>query len=225
VQKISITKRRADIGGSIVNRTQMHGKKEKVPAVSIPILGIILTEDEFGALLQDASAYNCFFTDERSKVWEPRFPGVEPIVVGDKFEGAKVTITLEDAEEPLVLKPATVGGIVITCVGAQPTMKCMVSGVPDVHLQTLTFLNKRCTVSILNGSLADRDDRQKELKLDGDGPTVEPPETAEEADGDPTTLADTKRDEEEGMSGLGRQIVNSERKAQAKKKRAARASK
>lgn len=217
MQKLSITKRAGNIGGSIVNRTQMHGKKEKVPAISLPVLGIILTEDEFCAIMQDPSAYSCYFTNERSRVWEPRFPGIEPITLSDKFEGARATIKIEDAEDPLVLKPATIGGIVIVCMGAQPIMKCMVSGVPDVHLQTLTFLNKRCTVSILNGALADRDEKQKDLPLDGGGPKVE----AADEDEDGPTGAQVDQDEADATaSAMGQQIGNSDRKAAAKKKRA-----
>jgi hypothetical protein len=216
MQKLQITKRGgATVGGSIVNRTQMHGKKEKVPAVSIPVSGIILNDEEFNTLMQDPHAMEAFFTDERSQVMEPRFPGL-PIEPPAKFENAKATITVEDADEPLVLKPATIGSIVITPVGGQPIMKCMISGVPDVHLQTLTLLNKRCTISILNGSLADRDDKQKDLPLDGGGPNVAP---AEEGEGevDPVTLADAKADEQAATeSVIGRQI----RAAETKKKRA-----
>jgi hypothetical protein len=200
----------------------MHGKKEKVPAISLPVLGIILTEDEFCAIMQDPSAYSCYFTNERSRVWEPRFPGIEPITLSDKFEGARATIKIEDSVEPLVLKPATIGGIVIVCMGAQPIMKCMVSGVPDVHLQTLTFLNKRCTVSILNGAL-DRSENQNDLVLEGGGPTIHPPENDDD-DGDGPTGAQVDQDEAEATaSAMGRQIGNSDLKAAAKKKRAAKA--
>lgn len=217
MQKLSITKRIGDIGGQIVNRTQMHGKKEKVPAISVPVLGIVLTEDEFCAIMQDPEAYQCFFTNARSKVWEPRFPGAEPIAISDKFEGARCTIVTEEMTDPLVLKPATVGSIIIQCKGSQPIMRCMVSGVPDVHLQTLTLLNKRCRISILNGALADRSDAQKDLPLDGDGPGT--PAAAGDGEGeDPTTLADATRDENEATeSAIGRQI----RQAEAKKARAA----
>jgi len=235
MQKLSVTKRAGQVGGSIVNRTQMHGKKEKVPAISVPVDGIILTPEEFCMLLQDANAYEAFFTDERSQVMEPRFPGIEPIVLADKFEGAKATIKIEDDDEPLVLKPATIGSIVITPLGGQPIMKCMISGVPDVHLQTLTLLNKRCTISILNGSLADRDEKQKDLPLDGGGPNVVAAdgedgsgdarvdaflagETMADADGSPT-LADARREEDAATeSAIGRQI----RASEAKKRRSAR---
>lgn len=224
MQKLSISRRRGDIGGSIVNRTQMHGKKEKVPAISVPVGGIILTPEEFGALMQDPHAYEAFFTDERSQVMEPRFPGMDPITIADKFEGAKATIKPEDADESVVLKPATIGSIVITPVGGQPVMKCMVSGVPDVHLQTLTLLNKRCTLSILNGALADRDEKQKDLPLAGGGPNVD---AGAEDDGDEAaedngeaadapTLAQAKAEEDAATeSAIGRQI----RKSEAKKRR------
>jgi hypothetical protein len=216
MQRLSITKRAGLVGGSIVNRTQMHGKKEKVPAISVPVSGIILTEEEFCTILQDQNAFEAFFTDERSKVLEPRFPGIDPITLSDKFEGAKATLKIEDADEPLVLKPATIGSIVITPVGGQPIMKCMISGVPDVHLQTLTLLNKRCTVSILNGSLADRDEKQKDLPLSGGGPNLDGANGEDEAD--ETTLAKVNQEEQEATeSVIGRQI----RASEAKKKRGA----
>lgn len=222
MQKLSISRRRGDIGGSIVNRTQMHGKKEKVPAISVPIGGIILTPEEFCALMQDPHAYEAFFTDERSQVMEPRFPGMDPITISDKFEGAKATIKPEDADEAVVLKPATIGSIVITPLGGQPVMKCMVSGVPDVHLQTLTLLNKRCTVSILNGALADRDEKQKDLPLAGGGPNVDDggadaaPDDAGDAAADAPTLAQAKAEEDAATeSAIGRQI----RKSEARKRR------
>jgi hypothetical protein len=224
MQKLSITKRAGLVGGSIVNRTQNHGKKEKVPAISVPVSGIILTEEEFGALLQDPRAYEAFFTDERSQVMEPRFAGIDPITLSDKFEGAKATIKIEDAEEPFILKPATIGSIVITPMGGQPVMRCMISGVPDVHLQTLTLLNKRCTVSILNGALAERDDKQKDLPLGGGGPNVhaegeDDGDAAVDPDADAPTLADAQAEEQAATeSVIGGQI----RRAEAKKVRAAR---
>lgn len=223
MQKLSITKRIADIGGAIVNRTQMHGKKEKVPAISVPFLGIILTEDEFCAIMQDPEAYQCFFTNQRSRVWEPRFPGTEPIAISDKFEGARVTIDIEDMKDNVILKPASVGSIIIHCKGAQPIMKCMVSGVPDVHLETLTMLNKRCRLSILNGALADRPDNNRELPLEGGGPNPAPADAGDGQGEDPTTLADAQREEDDAtQSAIGRQIGRAEKKAAKKKTRSRR---
>jgi hypothetical protein len=231
-QKLSITKRGgAQIGGSIVNRTQMHGKKEKVPAVSVPVSGIILTPEEFCTLMRDPHAYESFFTDERSQVMEPRFPGVD-IILPWKFENAKVTITPEDADEPLILKPATVASIVITPMASHPIMKCMVSGVPDVHLQTLTLLNQRCTISILNGALAEKDEKQRDLPLEGGGPNEGGEAAAESGEEAPTmldkegspTLHDAQREEDEAIeSAIGRQIRASEvRKARKSSKKKSR---
>ncbi len=228
MQKLSVSKRPGQIGGSIVNRTQMHGKKEKVPAVSIPVGGIILTPEEFGIIMQDPEAYEHFFTSTESKVMQPRYPHIDPIIPAGKFENAKVTIRPDDSDESLILKPAIVGGVEITRQGAQPIMKCMVSGVPDVHLQTLTFLNKRCTIAILNGALADRDDKQKDLPLAGGGPNIEA--NGEDADDEaPTmldkegspTLHDAIQEEERATeSAIGRQIRVSEvKKRKAAKKR------
>lgn len=227
MQKLSITKRGgALIGGSIVNRTQMHGKKEKVPAVSIPVGGIILTPEEFCALMRDPHAYEAFFTDERSAVMEPRFPGMTEIPIDDVFEGAKVTIAPQDTDEALILKPAKIGSIVVTPIGGQPILRCMVSGAPDIHLQTLTLLNKKCTISILNGSLAEKDDRQKEIPFEGGGPEVG---VDGEGKVNNLTLADVKREEDEATAAattdvpegrISRQIRGSEaKKARSNRKK------
>jgi hypothetical protein len=222
MNKLSITKRGgAMIGGSMVNRTQMHGKKEKVPAISVRIAGIVLTEGEFCTVMRDPNAYEAFFTAERSAVMEARFPGISRIPIDDVFEGAKVTIEPEDTNDQVILKPAKISGVGITPVGGQPVMDCMISGAPDVHLQTLTLLNKKCRISILNGALAEKDDRQKDLPLGGDGPGESAPgdddDEADEARG--ATLADALKDEDDATeSAIGRQIRTSE----VKKKRASR---
>lgn len=223
MQKLTVTKRGgALIGGSMVNRTQMHGKKEKVPAISVRVSGIVLREEEFCVLMRDPHAYEAFFTNERSAVIEPRFTGLSRIPVGDTFEGAKVTLEAEDADEPLILKPAKVSGIGVTPVGSQPVMDCMISGAPDVHLQTLTLLNKKCNISILNGALAEKDDRQRDLPLDGDGPNVAADDGADgQADEPITTRAEVDAEEAEATeSVIGRQIRQSEaRKARATRKK------
>lgn len=225
MQKLSITKRgSALIGGSIVNRTQMHGKKEKVPAVSIPVGGIVLSPEEFCTLMRDPHAYEAFFTNERSAVMEPRFLGMSEIPIDDVFEGAKVTIAPDDADKALILKPAKIGSIFVTPVGSVPVMRCMISGAPDIHLETLTLLNKKCTISILNGSLADKDDRQKEMGLEGGGPKVTVENSGEVKN---ETLAEVEREEDEatraatgeGESRVGRQIRRSEAKAKRASKK------
>lgn len=220
MKKLQVTKRGgAQIGGNIVGRTQNHGPKEKVPAISLRISGIILTEEEFCVLMNDPHAYEAFFTNERSSIMEPRFTNMPRIPIDNTYEGAKVTIEVEDADEPLILKPAKIGSMGITPAGSQPVLDCMISGVPDVHLETLTLLNKKCRISILNGALAEKDDKQRDLPLDGDGPAVDP-----DAEAPAETLAEVEREEEDataaatGESRVGRQIRGSE----TKKKRASR---
>ena len=218
MQKLSITKRPGQIGGSIVNRTENHGKKEKVPAVSIPVSGILLLEAEINAILGDPGSYGALFTAERSVHLEPRWLGIQAIEVSDKFKEAKVTLQCANSTEKVVLKPATVGSIRLEPqVGGQVAMSCTISGVPDEHLATLLMLNQKCTIAILNGSLVSKDDNQGDLPLEGGGPVVGNGHDSDDADG--PTRADADREEAEATeSAIGRQIRSSE----AKGRRAAR---
>lgn len=214
MQKLSLTKRPGVICSSIVNRTQNHGKEEKVPAVSIPISQIFLTAEELGVLMQDPESQEALFTASRSKHLEPRWLGIGAIQIADKFKEAKVTIKCDNSNEPLILKPATIGSIILEPqIGGLTAMRCMISGVPDEHLQTLTMLNRKCTISILNGALADRNDNQRELPLGEGGPVA--------AGDDETTLAEAEKEEEEAtQSAMGRQIMGADgrRRRAAKKK-------
>jgi hypothetical protein len=218
LQKLSLSKRPGLIGGSIVNRTENHGPKEKVPAISVKISGILLTQEELCALMQDEGAWDALFTGARSKHPEPRFLGIDPLAISDKFKEAKATIKCDNATEAVILKPATIGSISLEPqVGGLTAMTCMISGVPPEHTDTLAMLNRKCTVSILNGSLADRNENQKELPL-GEGGL--PTQSAEEdSEGDDNTLADAEAEEEEATaSALGRRIGNASKKRASKKK-------
>jgi len=125
------------------------------------------------------------------------------------------------------VKPAKVGSMGVTPVGGTPVMDCMISGVPDIHLQTLTLLNKKCKISILNGALADKDEKQKDLPLEGGGPDVSVESSGEVRN---ETLADVEREEQEATARvtgdddvpegrISRQIRRSEVKAKRASKK------
>lgn len=207
MQTLSLTKRPGKIGKSIPVRTQHHGDDD-VPALSIPFSGILLTDEELGVILQDEGAHDALFTSSRSKHPEPRFLGIEPLSISDKFKDSKVTFRPDNSEENIVLKPATIGSIFLfPMVGGLTELRCMISGAPDGTIDVMGLLNRKCTISILNGKLADRSDGQEDLPL---GPGGNPEPTEEE-------LAAAEAEEAEATeSAMGRKIGRMEAKKKAR---------
>lgn len=197
-QKLSLNKRPGTIAASITVRTENHGKKEKVPAISVAIKGIPLDATELGVILGDPQAYECLFTTERSKFTEPRFLGIADLVINDEFVGGKVTIKPRTFEDAIVMKPAKVKNITLHLKNDAISFDCMISGIPPEHTDTLAMLNQECTVAILNGAMADRSDNQKDLPLEGGvvGKAAAG-EAEDDDDADPVSLADAQREEDE----------------------------
>lgn len=214
MQKLSITKRPASLGASIPTRTERHGNDE-VGALTIPVRGILLFERDIIQMYNDEEAHSRLFTGGRSAALEPAFPNTV-FVITDKFKGAKVTLKADTMEEALILKPATVENIRLTCedAGGHIIMSCTIKGAPadDVSVDILKMLNRKCTIAILNGSVAPKgaadeaDENQGELPLDEGGPGE---------DEDQQTTAE-REEAEATESVIGRQI----RASEAKKKRA-----
>jgi hypothetical protein len=228
MQKLSLTKRPAKIGAGIPTRTERHGDDE-VGALTIPIREIALFSKDICAIYNDPDAHSRLFTSERNKgVLEPAFTDTI-MTITNKFKGAKVTLKTDTMEEALILKPATVENIVLTPqdAGGLVVMSCTIKGAPadDANVNVLHMLNRKCTIAILNGSVVVKsakdqvDEAQGELPLDEGGPAPEEPDYAAADDEGQQTAAE--RDEEEGMSGIGRKVASSAaqkaRKARKKK--------
>lgn len=214
MQKLNITKRGAETGGKIPSSMSSFGKKDKVAKISVPFAGILIADDEIGVLMNDPDSHGALFTGARSKHLEPRWLGIDPISISDQFKDAKVTIRMNDSTASIILKPATVGQITVKpLTGGLCEMACVITGVPDEHLQVLTLLGKKCTISILNGTMIAKDDGQRELPLhggianlntdagvdddaddEGDGSTIV------YGDEDGPTLADAQREEDEATA-------------------------
>lgn len=188
MQNLSLPKRPAVIGAAISTRTENHGD-EKVPALTIPISNILLSREELGVILQDSEAWEALFTQTRSSQAEPRFLGIDPLNISDKFKDAKVTLTPDNTDEPLILKPATLSKMVIYLLtGGIAYMSCNVLGAPppEMVVDVLSMLNRKCTLSILNGKLLDRHENQQELDLGEPVKGSAPPdEEAEDEDQSP----------------------------------------
>jgi hypothetical protein len=162
--KLTLTKRPAQIGGSINTRTEKHGE-ENVPGIDIPITEVMLTKEELNALLQDPDAHDAFFTDERGDQLEPRFVLLSAFSIAGKFSGAKVTLAPPVGDgEALVLKPAKVSKMVLVPqVGGLTAMSCTIQGNPPEHLDVIGLLNQKTRISILNG---EREAKVEQPELD-----------------------------------------------------------
>lgn len=172
---LNLPKRVAKIGGSIATKTQFHGEEE-VPAVSVPLSGLILDEGDVNRMFGQADAHSRMFRQENDMLM-PALRGAE-IALHDKFKGAKVTI--KAGALGLKLAPANVSRIRLEPLpGGVVALSCTVSGAPEGTVDVLGLLNADCTASILGGEIAARDnENQDELPLAGGGPAPasEPPD-------------------------------------------------
>jgi hypothetical protein len=212
MQKLSITKRPAQLKGSISSRPEIHGDAT-VPALTVSVHGILLFSKDLITMYNDEDAHNRLFKKSDAGL-VPAFPGTI-LVLTEIFKGAKVTLKTVNMEQPLILKPATVKDIWLEVqdAGGHVLMNCKILGAPadDAQVNPLHMVNQKCTIAILNGALAGKEvaENQGELPLD---------EGAPPNDDDPDAT-ETEAEQEEAdatESAISRQIRSSE----AKKKRA-----
>lgn len=174
MQKLSITKRPAQIQGSIASRPELHGDDIK-GALTISFGGILLFAKDLITMYNNEDAHNRLFTSAGGAGLVPAFPGTI-LLLTDIFKGAKVTMTCQVLRKPLILKPATIKDIRLEAMdaGGHVMMNCKVLGAPadDAEVNPLKLINQKCTIAILNGALANKDDKQGELPLDEGGPQV-----------------------------------------------------
>ncbi len=226
MQKLSITKRPAQLKGSIASRPEIHGDAIRA-ALTLSVGGILLFAKDLIAMYNDEDAHNRLFTGKGGAGLVPAFPGTI-LLLTEIFKGAKVTLQTVDMTKALILKPATIKDIALVAqdAGGHVLMACKILGAPPeddgVDVNPLHMLNKKCTIAILNGALASKDERQKELALDEGGPGTGPEVSVDEGGTVRNeSLTEAEREEAQATSSaIGRQIERSERKTAAKKKRA-----
>lgn len=219
MQKLSLTKRPAQIGASIPTRTEKHGDDD-VGALTIPIKDIVLFAKDLIAIYADEDAHSRLFkTDPETKIVVPAFSDTI-LYITNKFKGAKVTLQADTMDKPLILKPYTVDNIVLVSTESSGLieMSCTLKGAPadDDNVNVLRMLNRKCTISILNGSVVVKaakeevDENQVPLDLGEGGPDDE-----SESGG----TAVEREEEEATLSATGRKIARTESKRRAKENR------
>lgn len=231
MQKLSITKRPAQIQGSIASRPELHGDDIK-PALTISFGGILLFARDLITMYNNEDAHNRLFTSAGGAGMVPAFPGTI-LLLTDIFKGAKVTLTCQVLRKPLILKPATIKDIRLEAMdaGGHVMMMCKVLGAPadDAEVNPLKLINQKCTIAILNGALANKDDKQGELPLDeGAGPQVTADAKGEVHNESMTDLEREEAEATERATGgdddvpegrISRQIRRSETKAKRASKK------
>jgi hypothetical protein len=218
MQKLSITKRPGQLKGSIASRPELHGD-DVVGALTVSICNILLYPDDLKKMYNDEDAHSRLFKKSDAGL-VPAQPGTL-LVLTEIFKGAKVTLTFDDRDSPLILKPATVKEILLEPqdAGGHVLMSCKVLGAPpdDDEVNPLHILTKKCKIAILNGAIAGKEpnENQGELPLDpGDSPEGQMTEVERE---EAEATAEAGGDDE-GESSIGKQI----RRSETKKKRAGR---
>src|ERR1700677_2105649 len=110
MQKLSITKRPAQLKGSIASRPELHGD-DVIGALTVSLGGILLYTDDLKRMYNDEDAHSRLFRQSDAAL-VPAFPWTI-LTLTEIFKGAKVTFTFEDRKTPLVIRPATVKDIVL----------------------------------------------------------------------------------------------------------------
>lgn len=162
-----LSARACKLGVSLNCRRELHGD-EGVPACDISVAGIMLTKEEFNALMGDDYAYGAMFTEKK----EPRLPQIENIVLKGKRVGAAVVITitttgkgtglaLSDCKlKDLVLAPMS-GGLTAMA------LKIQTAGdhVPNTVGILSAHMGDDISLSISDSTLEVKQSKQQELPL------------------------------------------------------------
>lgn len=162
---LTLDKRPARIGLSINTRTEKHGE-ESVPAMDIPLTGILLTKDEVNALLDDKHAWDSLYVERKGKPSEPMFAKtLKPFAHVGKWKGSAITLyvgmkpemyELEGKLSRAKLTPQT-GGLTALSITVQVTAE---DAVPLIH-----FLDSAIDVELEFGDETDEEGEEDQPEL------------------------------------------------------------
>lgn len=166
---LHLTVRPAMLGPSLNPRRELHGE-EPVPACDLPLDGVMLSGLELGELLDDDQAASSLFVDGEDGLKQPAFPQLKPLVLKDKFEGARVVLVFRDEARPIQLVGCKVGSVTLTPqAGGMTKLKLQVQAHPSVEQLGVLYehMGSECTVLLDNAKPAEKaaDERQGELPM------------------------------------------------------------
>ncbi len=170
-----LNRRPAQIGASINSRTQKHGE-ENIPAFDIPLVGIMLTQDELNALMNEKLTSIAWFNDRTDGLPEPLFKNIKHFALTDSYENCSVTIAVGLKEQLFELDEDVkiVKLKLAPCVGGLTELKLTVQAKIE-HSNTGLFewLSKDCYVELAFGELVKANPKQPELNLGVDAKAID----------------------------------------------------
>lgn len=169
---LNLNKRPCRLGNSMSTNTERHGD-EDVGAIDLPLDGLVLTADEFDALL-GSGAHEALYRKARGNgstdsLPMPRFEGLKPFAFKQHFEHARVELFLDD--ERYGWADCKVRNVQVTLqAGGLSVLKCSVRAraEPDEVAVLYDHLNRDAGVAIRNAKIAQptkAKDNQTELPL------------------------------------------------------------
>ena len=179
---LTLDKRPARIGGSMNSRTEKHGD-EDVPALDIPLEGLMLTKEELNALTGDPYMHDALFSHRsQGKLDEPILRNFRPLVYREKFEegqvllrvglGADIEVDLKDVKLARVTLEPQVGGLTACSVQIQcrPTAETVA--------QLWPYMGHEVDAEVTFGKKSAKGEKQAELPLNSFGKGEEPEQGA-----------------------------------------------
>jgi hypothetical protein len=180
---LTITPRACQLGETINPRAERHGT-ERVPACDIPLDGIMLSEEELNAVLDEPYAHRSLFTDKAGHL-EPNLPQVEALCLRKKLTGAAVTLLLSTTGKgksfeltdcklkSLKLEPLSGGATKLSM-----TVQTAGDHVPKLTGELTALLGQHLTVSVSGGEVEKKKgEAQQQLPIntfgEGEKPTVQ----------------------------------------------------
>lgn len=167
---ITLSSRACQLGSSVNLRTEKHGDDD-VPAVDIPIGGIMLNSKDLNELMGLPTAHDTLFDTVRGHK-EPALPQVRDLVLREKVVGADVCIriqstgpakeiTLRDCKlKSLTLAPLSGGATALAL-----TVQTSGDHVPATIGLLAAHLNGHINVEITEGTSAETKPAQGELPV------------------------------------------------------------
>jgi hypothetical protein len=180
---LTLDKRPCRIGGSLNSRTEKHGD-EDVPALDVPLEGLMLTKEELNALTGDPYMHDALFSHRsQGKLDEPILRMFRPLVLREKFEqgqvlltvglGADIEIELKDVKLARVTLEPQVGGLTACSVQVQCTPSA------ETVAQLWPYMGHDVDCELTFGKKATKSEKQRELPLNSFGEGEAPEQGAD----------------------------------------------
>lgn len=159
---LNLKARPCKLGTAINTRRELHGE-EPVPAMDIPLLGIMISARELNALVDDPMFSDLVF-DQRQNSDSPPEPQwsrkFKPLAMLGKFKDCTVTLSIGLKPETVTIVAAKIAKIrLMPLVGGQTELSLTVQATTEakVGAKLLDFIDQEASVEI---DIGERDDSE-----------------------------------------------------------------